>query len=112
MTLRDYRILDRFRVLLQSQVPLEMLAAFGSRVRNGNNDSPEVIDSDFDVLVVTSTLTPQIRRLVSDCAFEAGFDDAVIVSPVVFSHEEWEHEPHRSSPLAATIRAEGVFVAV
>lgn len=109
----DYTILDRFRALLQEHIPLRAVAAFGSRIRAQEGERlVGANDSDLDVLVVTETLTPQIRRFVSDCAFEAGFDEGVLVSPVVFSREEWENEPYSASPLAQTIRSEGVFLPI
>ncbi len=108
MTILDHTVLERFGVLLQHRVPLVGLAAFGSRVRSDSAVSDN--DSDLDVLVISETLTPEVRRIVSDCAFEAGFDDGILISPVVYSREEWEHSPEGLSPLARSIRHEGVFL--
>lgn len=115
MSSHDYAVTERFRNLLQRHLSVVAIAAFGSRVRlakERGQDAESNRDADLDVLVVTETLTPQIRRIVSDCAFEAGFDDDILLSPVVFSREEWEHEAHRLSPLARTVRREGEFLPV
>jgi hypothetical protein len=110
MSSLDHSVLERLGALLQQRLSLVGLAAFGSRVRH---DSAAIEnDSDLDVLVISETLTPDVRRIVSDCAFEAGFDAGILVSPVVYSHEEWEHSPEGVSPLAESIRHEGVFLTI
>ncbi len=110
MSILNHTVLERFGALLQRRVSLVGLAAFGSRVRSG--DAAPDNDSDLDVLVISETLTPEVRRIVSDCAFEADFDAGILISPVVYSRYEWEHSPEGSSPLARSIRHEGVFLTV
>ncbi len=110
MSTLDHQVLERLGALLRQRVSLVGLAAFGSRVRDDSSSSAADNDSDLDVLVISETLTPDVRRIVSDCAFEAGFDAGILVSPVVFSREEWEHSPEGGSPLARSIRHEGVFL--
>ncbi len=111
MSSLDHSVLERLGALLQQRVSLVGLAAFGSRVRR-ESTAMEENDSDLDVLVISETLTPDVRRIVSDCAFEAGFDAGILVSPVVYSREEWEHSPEGISPLAESIRHEGVFLTI
>jgi predicted nucleotidyltransferase len=63
-------VLDRFKALLSERVGLHSLVMFGSRAR-GDAD----LDSDLDVLVVLdSQPTDRGRDLISDCAWEAGFE--------------------------------------
>ena len=45
---------------------------------------------------------------VSECAWEAGFESGIIVVPVVYTREEWENSPERSSLLAQAVVMEGV----
>ena len=110
MSTLEHHVLERLGALLRQRVSLVGLAAFGSRVRSDGDSAAAENDSDLDVLVISETLTPDVRRIVSDCAFEAGFDAGILVSPVVFSREEWEHSPEGVSPLARSIRHEGVFL--
>lgn len=112
MSSLDHSVLERLGALLQQRLSLVGLAAFGSRVRRDSRGAAMEHDSDLDVLVISETLTPDVRRIVSDCAFEAGFDAGILVSPVVYSREEWEHSPEGVSPLAESIRHEGVFLTI
>jgi hypothetical protein len=65
----------------------------------------------MDVLVILNEpRTPDIRRIVSECAWEAGFDEGVVIASVVVSRDEWENGPERSSLLAMAVREEGVAI--
>ncbi len=100
----DKRILKRLKRLLQKRVALRRLVLFGSRAR-GDADP----DSDVDVLVVIEGAADEATRdYVSDCAWEAGYREGVVIVPVVFSREEWEEGPERGSLLAQAIEREGV----
>ena len=97
-------VLDRFKALLSERIGLHRLILFGSRAR-GDADP----DSDLDVLVVLdSQPTDSGRDLISDCAWEAGFDYGLIVVPIVFTRREWEEGPERYSLLSQAVQAEGI----
>jgi predicted nucleotidyltransferase len=97
-------VLDRFKALLSERVGLHSLTLFGSRAR-GDADP----DSDLDVLVVLdSRPTDRGRDLISDCAWEAGFEYGLVVVPVVFEKREWEEGPERYSLLSQAVLAEGI----
>ncbi len=97
-------ILDKMKDLLISQVSLYRMILFGSRARGDAQP-----DSDMDVLVVVDgQCTPEIRYLVSECAWEAGFEHGIVISTVVYSREEWENGPERHSLLALAVNQEGI----
>ena len=99
-------ILRRLRLLISERLALHRMILFGSRAR-GDADS----DSDMDVLVVLSGPADKAARdIVSDCAWEAGLEQGIVVVPIVVSRAEWEDGPERYSMLAEAIRAEGVPV--
>jgi predicted nucleotidyltransferase len=101
---QDRLVLARFKRLLQErEVPLSRLVLFGSRAR-GDAD----VESDYDVLVVVARLDRQIRLTVSRCAWEAGFENCLLIVPVVVTQDEVENSPFRSSLLMQAIRVEGV----
>ena len=101
----EKHILDTFKTLLVKKVKLHYLILFGSRAR-GDADP----DSDMDVLVVVDELTKEVEDYISDCAWEASFEHGIVMVPIVFSTNEWEHSPERSSLLADAIRAEGIVI--
>jgi len=101
---QDRFVLERFKGLLQERgVPIHHLVLFGSRAR-GDADA----ESDYDVLVVAERLDRQIRLTVSRCAWEAGFENCLLIVPVVVTQDEVENSPFRSSLLMQAIRVEGV----
>ena len=103
---QDRLVIERFkRLMLDRGVPLHGTVLFGSRAR-GDHDP----DSDYDVLVVVERLDRTIRKTISDCAWEAGFEDCLVIVPVVVTKDEIEHSPLRSSLLMQAIREEGVPV--
>jgi predicted nucleotidyltransferase len=101
----EREILEGFRTSLQQKLTVCSLALFGSRARG---DAGE--DSDMDVLVVVPTRTKEIEDYISDCAWEVAAPRGIVLVPVVFSREEWEEGPERSSLLAQSVRQEGIFL--
>ncbi len=102
----EKKIVNSFKLLLSQRVALHRIVVFGSRAR-GDAD-PE---SDMDVLVILSgPNTAKARRHISDCAWEAGFEYGLIVSPVVVSRDKWENGPEKYSLLAQAVEEEGIAV--
>lgn len=100
----DKKILLRFKSLIERRISLHKVVLFGSRARKDAHPS-----SDLDVLVVLDgPNTKEARDQISDCAWEAGFEIGVVVAPVVFSRNDWENGPDRSSLLAQAVEKEGV----
>jgi DNA polymerase sigma len=100
----EQAILKRFKELVSKQLPLSKMVLFGSRAR-GDADP----DSDMDVLVVLEDSAPdEAEDVVSDCAWEAGFQYGIVVVPVSVSRDAWENGPLSSSLLAIAVEQEGV----
>ena len=79
MDLKNLEIMNNLKSLLQKRVKLHQLILFGSRARGDNEP-----DSDMDVLVVLDEPeTREVRDVVFDCAWDAGFDAEVVVVPIV-----------------------------
>lgn len=97
-------VLDTFKELLLKRGKLQRLILFGSRARGDANPL-----SDMDVLVVLDdSANEEDFDYVSDSAWEAGFEQGIVIVPVVFTRNEWEESPERYSLLAQAVAAEGV----
>lgn len=106
MTAFDKKVLGRFKALLEDRVRLVKVILFGSRARGDAGPT-----SDMDVIVILDDLAAeQDFDRVSDCAWEAGFEDGIVIVPIVFRRSEWEDTPERSSLLAQAVEAEGVLI--
>ncbi len=105
MNADDRKILAKFQSLLLEKLTPHAVALFGSRARGAAE-----IDSDMDVLVVVSNRDKETEDYISDCAWEAAARRGVVLVPVVFSRQEWEEGPERSSLLAQSIKREGIFL--
>jgi predicted nucleotidyltransferase len=102
----EKRVLDAFKSLLSKRFPFYKIILFGSRARGDAGPF-----SDMDVLVILDKTADETDLdYVSDCAWEAGFEQGIVVVPVVFSREEWENSPERYSLLAQAVEMEGVAV--
>ena len=102
---KDLQIVERFKELVSKKVKIHELKVFGSRARGDAN--PE---SDLDVLVVVEQLDHTIERYISDCAWEAGFPEDVIVMPVAISLDTLRNRPIRESVFIKNVYREGIAV--
>ncbi|MEW6417821.1 MAG: nucleotidyltransferase domain-containing protein [Nitrospirota bacterium] len=82
-----------------------MANSFGSRARG---DATEY--SDLDVLIVVDHLDHAIEKYISDCAWEAGFPEDIIVMPIAISIDMLKNSPIRESVFIKNIYREGVAV--
>jgi len=102
----EKQILESFKSSLLKRLSVHKIILFGSRARGDAEPY-----SDMDVLVVLDQkLSEHDSAYVSDCAWEAGFDEGIVVVPVVYSRDEWEESPERSSLLAIAVKREGVSI--
>jgi predicted nucleotidyltransferase len=101
----EKNVLENFITLMREKIIVHRVVLFGSRAR-GDADA----DSDMDVLVIVDDFTDLIEDFVSQCAWEAGFENDIVLVPVVFSRNDWENGPERYSLLAEAIKSEGVYL--
>jgi len=82
MNERDERIVRKFKALVSKRVKVREMRVFGSRARGEATE-----ESDLDVLVIVESLDHAAEKFVSECAWEAGFpEDVVIVTVTVDLH--------------------------
>jgi predicted nucleotidyltransferase len=101
----EKKVLKTFITLMKEKIIVHRVVLFGSRAR-GDAD----VDADMDVLVIVDDFTDLTEDFISQCAWEAGFKNDIVLVPVVFSRNDWENGPERYSLLAEAIKSEGVYL--
>jgi predicted nucleotidyltransferase len=102
---KDRTIVEKFKSLVSQRVKVHEVTVFGSRARG---DATE--ESDLDVLVVVDYLDHSLERYISDCAWEAGFPEDVIIIPIAISLDTLKNSPIRESVFIKNVYQEGVSV--
>lgn len=105
MNKTDARIIKNFKSLVAKRAKVHDVIVFGSRARGNATE-----ESDLDVLVVVESLDGQIERYISDCAWDAGFPDDIVIVPIVISAQALKDSPIRSSAFIKTIYREGLRI--
>lgn len=105
MNKRDLEIVEKFRDLVSQKVKVHELRIFGSRARGD-----AVAESDLDVLIVVNHLDHSIEKYISNCAWEAGFPEDIVVMPVAISINAIKNSPIRKSVFIRKIYHEGIAV--
>lgn len=100
---QDRRIAEELRRRLSQVVPLVDFFVFGSRARG---DADE--DSDLDVFLEVESLDRASRERIFDVTWEIGFNNYLVISPLIVTREELENSPLRSAPIVRNIFEEGV----
>lgn len=105
MTENDRSIAVTFKQRLTSVVELVEVRVFGSRARGDADEH-----SDLDVFVEVERLDKRLKERILDIAWEVGFENFLVIAPLIFSRDELENTPLRSSPIVKAIAEEGVPV--
>jgi predicted nucleotidyltransferase len=105
MTEHDLTIARQLKNRLDTVVTLVDFRIFGSRAR-GDADQ----HSDMDVFVEVGQLDKSLKESILDIAWEVGFENYIVISPLLFSSDELKNSPLRSSPIVKAIIAEGVCI--
>ena len=101
----DYKVAKKLKARLKEIVPVADLVVFGSRAR-GNQDKY----SDMDVSIVVQSLDQELKERIYEIVWEVGFDNYLVISPLIFTKDEIENSPLRSAPIVKNIIEEGIRV--
>ena len=90
------------QLLIQRGIFPIKIVMFGSRARGDAGAK-----SDLDLFVVVEKRTPEIRKKISHCAWEVGFDAEVIIQTVVLTNDQL-NGPEGSYLLISDVNTQGV----
>jgi predicted nucleotidyltransferase len=99
----DLKIVKKFKELVSKKVRIVEIRVFGSRARGDSTD-----ESDMDILVVVEHLDREVGKYISDCAWEAGFPEDVVIVPVVLSRKALEEGNIKESSFIRNIFKDGI----
>jgi predicted nucleotidyltransferase len=105
MDATDREIARELRQRLSQGVKIEDFRIFGSRGRG--EATPE---SDLDVYLVVTELTPALRRWIDEVAWEVGFEKDRVISTLVTTRRGLEQGPFGAQPVVQAIEREGIPV--
>jgi len=99
----DKKIALELRKRLAQGVQIEDFRVYGSRARG--EATP---DSDLDVYLVVTELTPALRRWIDEIAWEIGFEKDRVISTLVTTRRGLEQGPFGAQPVVRVIEREGI----
>lgn len=105
MNPKDYEIAKDLKKRLSEVANLIDFKVFGSRARGEADEY-----SDMDVFIEVESLDKKIKEKISDITWEIGFENLIVISPLIFTRDEIENSPLRASPIVKNIAEEGVAV--
>jgi len=92
-----------FKRCAAALAPIRQFRVFGSRARGDATSG-----SDLDVFLVVDHIDADLRRRISEVAWEVGFENDVVLSTFVVTVEQLEQGPLGVSPIVRQIEKEGI----
>lgn len=104
-TQNDLQTARELKNRVSKLTPLLDFRLFGSRARG---DADEY--SDMDIFMEFETVDRALKSMVKNAAWEMTLETGIVVTTLLFSRNEIENSPLRSSPIIQVIMEEGVPV--
>lgn len=96
------KIAGSFKRLLDERIGESEVIVFGSQARGKAGP-----DSDLDICVIVEKRNKTVQDRILDCAWEVGFENGVVIAPIIYSKGDWAGIMSRS-PIVQSIRSEGI----
>ncbi len=101
----DLKIAQEVKKRLANEINILDFRFFGSRTK-GNADW----DSDLDLYIETDSLDKSKYYLIHDITWEVGFENDIVISPIIVTKEQLEYTPFRATPIYQAIQKEGIVL--
>jgi len=67
-------------------------------------------ESDLDIFVEVEAITPELRRKISEVAWEVGLEMDRVITTLVATREQLERGPMGANPLVHQVMQEGIRI--
>ena len=101
----DYKIAKELKEKLLCETELIDFKVFGSRASEKSTEY-----SDMDVFIEVNALNKNIKNKIHDIVWDVGFNNFIVISPLICSRYDIEQTALKSSPIIQNIMLEGVNV--
>lgn len=105
MKQKDLEIAGRFKEMLSHVVDLTDYRIFGSRARGDEDEY-----SDLDLFVEVASIDKEIKEKILDLSWELSLENCMVISPLIFTKDEIDNSPLRSSFIVRNILEEGIKI--
>jgi predicted nucleotidyltransferase len=102
---KDSLIAQKLKSRLAQITQIDQLVIFGSRARGNSNR-----ESDMDVFIEVPALTPDLRRSISEIAWEVGLENDLLISTLVATPDDIQDGLLGANPILRAIEKEGVAI--
>lgn len=105
MISKDYSIAKELKERLSNVTSVVDLIIFGSRARGDQDEY-----SDMDVFIEVATLDKDLKERIYEIVWEVGFENFMVISPLICAKDEIENSALRSAPIVKNIFEEGIRI--
>lgn len=105
MNQKDYMVAKELKEQLSDLTSLVDIIVFGSRARGDQDEY-----SDLDISIIVPSLNTELKERIYEIVWQVGFDNYMVISPIVFTKDEIVNSPLRSAPIVKNILEEGIRI--